>query len=404
MNLLTCNHFSVRILIIANRYHPALGGSELVQKDLAEGMVHMGHEVTVLVTDLRNSDGYERISTENEVINGVTVRRFWGVRLGKDPLTLAPGMFAWFLSHRNEFDIVVTFTYGYPTSWIPSVGKAIGLSKIPQVFHPHYGPIASIPEVFVDMFDATLGSISISASNAIVLLTPRYVDFFKKKLRDTARVEIIPPIVTPVREVSPKEISQVCKKFGIPHGKKIILSLGRVVEYKGIQHLLHGFAELEKKDSAVAQRYHLVIAGKGDYGAELKELAGTLGIRSSVTFTGEVDEGEKAVLYRMSFVFSLLSYSGESFGLVAVEAMSAGLPVIGSSYGAVPDVVTDEHDGIIVDPFNHSAVSRALLRIDSTELYEKLKKQAEIKSRLYSKENVLPRYEKLLKEVVEGVK
>lgn len=391
----------MKVVFVANRYAPALGGSEYVEQHLAEGLVARGHSVTVLATDFRHSHGVSRISPRRDVINGVSVHRFQGYRLRKDPFTISPGMYSWIVSHKTEYDVLVTFTYGYATSWVPALFKLFGLIDKPIIFHPHYGPVGTVNSLLVMLYDATLGMLSIRNAGVIVLLTSKYRDFFKKQEVSEKAISIIPPVVTPIPHVSKHSINLVKEKFSISDKPLTILSLGRVVEYKGIQFMLAGLAKLRASHFEVEKEIIFVIAGDGDFRKELENFVAQENLKNMVRFVGEVTNDEKNVLYRMADVFCLLSYSGESFGIVAAEAMSAGLPVIGSTRGAISEVVEDGVSGIMVNPFDVDAVADAVSKLSEDRIRESLSRNATKKAGNYSQNHVLTNYEHLLTRMVD---
>jgi glycosyltransferase involved in cell wall biosynthesis len=390
----------MKVVFVANRYPPALGGSELVERDLAEGLVSRGHAVTVLVSDFRDSHGHDRVDPLVEKHAGVSVLRFTGLRIVKDPFTIAPGVYWWLVSHRDEYDIVVAFTYGYPTSWVPALLKAITLVQKPLVVHPHYGQISTIPSDIVSLYDSTLGSMTTKVADKIVLLTSTYRKFFMNMGADGDNIVVVPPVVAPVARKSVAPIEKMRRKFGIPTVPLIFLSLGRVVKYKGIQYMIHAMKRLRMQGGSLFKSCYVVVAGDGDYRKELEKLVIDEGLEGSVTFTGEVSENEKSCLYQLSNVFFLLSYSGESFGIVAVEAMSAGLPVIGSNRGAVCDVVENGKTGIIVDPFDEKQLVQAIRKLSDVRTRQAMRNRAYERSKQYGRDTVIPLYEAILKDVL----
>jgi glycosyltransferase involved in cell wall biosynthesis len=391
----------MNILMVNNRYYPALGGSETLIKSLSEVLVEKGHEVTVLATDLAYAHGDEKVSEKPSEkasaqsyqppseINGVKTVRVGAVRFGRDPFTFSTEMGGWMASHADEFDIIHTFTYGYHTSFGPVIAKGFGYFKKPIVFSPHYAPSQTVPSWASALFDMSLGELTVRAADHIVLLTGKYTDFFVKHGAKGEVISVIPPIVPPIPSVSNEEKMNVRKKFKIPEGKRIVLSLGRVVEYKGIQFLIEAVKQLKNQNDWKELNAHVVVSGDGEYRVELEKKAVTAGLKDDVTFTGMVSEREKEVLYRDAGVFSLLSYSGESFGIVLAEAMSCGTPLLGSDRGAVPYVLKDGRNGFIVDPFRTDEVAGALkkLLIPATARKFEMNNREDVKR--YSKENVV---------------
>jgi phosphatidylinositol alpha-1,6-mannosyltransferase len=114
-----------------------------------------------------------------------------------------------------------------------------------------------------------------------------------------------------------------------------------------------------------------VIVGGGDDRLRLERLAQELGLNEHVIFTGEVTESELAALYHRSEVFLLPARTvideynpkGEGFGIVFLEAMAFGKPVIGPNYGAPAELIRHGECGLLVDPEDPAAVADALIHL-----------------------------------------
>ncbi len=140
-----------------------------------------------------------------------------------------------------------------------------------------------------------------------------------------------------------------------------VLIVGRMSaseKYKGHDELLESWpAVLEQVPGA-----QLVIAGRGDDSDRLREKASALGIADHVMFLGFVSDATLKALQERVSVFAMPS-RGEGFGLVYLEAMSAGLPCLGSTRDAGAEVIIDGETGILVDPSDKSAVTAALIQL-----------------------------------------
>jgi glycosyltransferase involved in cell wall biosynthesis len=143
-----------------------------------------------------------------------------------------------------------------------------------------------------------------------------------------------------------------------------ILFVGRLSVQKGAADLLAALAELAPMRPAL----RLTIIGDGPERELLEERARKLRIAERVTFRGRLDTGDVARAYRAASVLAVPSTVGvagerEGFGLVAVEAMLAGLPVVATSTGGLVDIVRNGDTGILVEPAKHEALAKALARV-----------------------------------------
>jgi len=152
------------------------------------------------------------------------------------------------------------------------------------------------------------------------------------------------------------------------NGEQVVLSVGRLSaseRYKGHDLVLKALPSVLKRVANL--RYAIV--GDGDDRPRLENLACNLGLQRHVSFLGEITDAELASVYRASDVFVLPARTtlhgaqpkGEGFGIVYLEAMAFGLPVIGPNYGAPAEII--EGHGLLIDPENVSELSRALLRL-----------------------------------------
>jgi len=142
-----------------------------------------------------------------------------------------------------------------------------------------------------------------------------------------------------------------------------LLFVGRLVEKKGLRILLEAMPKVLAKHPAI----HLTVAGAGPLEAELFELVQKLGISDKVDFLGMVSQSKLPALYRRAtlaiFPF-VVAKSGdqEGFGLVQVEAMGCGCPVIAGDLPAIHDSITHEESGLLVPPGNPEVLADTIIR------------------------------------------
>ncbi len=152
------------------------------------------------------------------------------------------------------------------------------------------------------------------------------------------------------------------RKRGYPSDNRpVILTVARLVDYKGIQWVLGAMSRI------LAEYPHAryVVAGDGPYRAELERTVKAVlppGLQGAVTFLGRVSESEKFALYSACDVFAMPS-SEEGFGLVFAEAGAFGKPVVGCDAMGTPEAVAHGETGLLVPPANADAVGSAVLRL-----------------------------------------
>ncbi len=143
-----------------------------------------------------------------------------------------------------------------------------------------------------------------------------------------------------------------------------VLIVGRMSSserYKGHDELLECWSEVLR----VVPDAQLIVAGRGDDLERLQSKAGELGLQNHVVFTGFVSEETLEALRKRVAVFAMPS-RGEGFGLVYLEAMRAGMPCIGGTDDAGPEVIVDGETGICVNPANKTALANAVILLLTT--------------------------------------
>jgi glycosyltransferase involved in cell wall biosynthesis len=160
-----------------------------------------------------------------------------------------------------------------------------------------------------------------------------------------AKVRKLPWSLGPEFDPSRRNGTKIPAPQGFPKGK-IILTVGRwdaSEAYKGVDHLIRALPELIK----IFPDLYLVAIGSGTDLPRLKQLAQEACLAERVRFLDSLSHRALASAYDACDVFALPS-RGEGFGLVFIEAMSHGKPVIGGAHGGTPDIVEDGSTGYLV--------------------------------------------------------
>ncbi len=137
--------------------------------------------------------------------------------------------------------------------------------------------------------------------------------------------------------------------------RPIMLLVGGNVQRKGLPVILKTIPELLKEIPGLT----LQVIGKNQNIGRMKKLAGKLGVMDSVEFIGWIPPEKMKTYYRKASVFVMPSLM-EGFGLVFLEAMAQGLPVIGGNVGGTLELIKDGENGILVSPRNSQALKKAI--------------------------------------------
>lgn len=198
---------------------------------------------------------------------------------------------------------------------------------------------------------------SLRGAHAIIAATPAHVSSSEQlaPVRDTAQFRIIPYGFDLARfERRPAQADELRQRFG---GRFLVFALGRHVYYKGFEFLIRALAQLPGVE--------LALGGQGPLTGELREIARQAGVADRVHFVGRIPDRDLPAWYYACDAFCLPSVeAAEAFGIVQVEAMACGRPVVCCELGnGVNWVNQDGETGLTVPPADPAALAAALARL-----------------------------------------
>jgi glycosyltransferase involved in cell wall biosynthesis len=150
------------------------------------------------------------------------------------------------------------------------------------------------------------------------------------------------------------------QRYGLT-GKTVLLTLSRLSptdNYKGIDEVMELLPALAQQIPGIAY----LIVGEGDDRKRLETKARSLGIADRVVFAGFIPENEKADHYRLADAYVMPGW-GEGFGIVYLEALACGIPVLGSKLDGSREALRNGELGILVDPHDRDDLWRGLLEV-----------------------------------------
>ncbi len=187
-------------------------------------------------------------------------------------------------------------------------------------------------------------AVSESAKNFISYFTPK-------------EALVIPNGVS-VTKFKPQKKEYAREKLGLRENP-IILYVGRIVPKKGLDVLIFSMKEVLKKYPHAL----LVIAGTGKILSFLKALARLVGLEKNVMFLGFVEDSLLPYLYNSANVFVLPSVTAESFGIVMLEAMASGVPVVSTRVGGIAEVLKNGECGCLVEPNSPNELAKGIIKL-----------------------------------------
>ncbi len=216
-------------------------------------------------------------------------------------------------------------------------------------------------------------------ANCVVATSPQEQDALRSLVSTRGQIEII-PCGTDTNNFRLASKSHARVKLKLSNQEKVILYVGRFDERKGIETLVRAFALLKQRQLLPLKL--LIVGGSsanmpdGDERLRIEKIVQELGIEDVTTFVGRVGHDTLPLYYAAADVCVIPSYY-EPFGLVAIEAMGCGVPVVASNVGGLKFTIIPEETGLLVEPRNVQAFAEAIGRILADELWvRKMRKQA----------------------------
>ena len=141
------------------------------------------------------------------------------------------------------------------------------------------------------------------------------------------------------------------RALGLPDGAPLLLFVGRLQPWKGVETAMRALAHIPDA--------HLAVAGDGEDRGRLTALAHELGLSSRTHFLGAVERVALPRFYRTADLLVATSHASETFGIGLVEAQACGLPVVASRFGGFPEVVAEGRTGLLFTPRDPAALAEA---------------------------------------------
>lgn len=199
---------------------------------------------------------------------------------------------------------------------------------------------------------------------------------------DPQKIRVIPPGVD-TATFRPIPAAEACAALNLDPSKKMLLFVGRIEPLKGADTLLHALQLLRQHDPTLQLCLSLIGGdpqlSEGERGAEMNRLLtlrDQLGLQSVVTFLGKQAQESLPWYYNAAYVVIMPSHY-ESFGMVALEAMACGTPVIASNVGGLAYLVQDGKTGFLVPDQDPVQLAQKLqLLLEDPALRQRLSQQA----------------------------
>jgi len=372
---------------------PYYGGIESYILNLSKFLVKNGHKVTVITSKIpRNSPRLENKE-------GVKIVRLTTPAIVSG-FPLIPHLFFKLFAISKTADIIHAHINSPGIIEIAALVSRI--SNKPLVVTYHADPIIQDLNIEFSRYAKTILRIYLNKSidlilkraHKIIVTTPLYVgksNFLQNYLH---KVVVIPNSIDidSFREQNLQTIQDLMREYNLKN-KRIILFVGRLVKYKGIEYLLKAMKTVIPAFKSIC----LLIVGDGPLKNKLEYLSSKMNLKSNIVFTGNVSSRILRNIYRIADLFVLPSISNsEGFGIVLIEAMAHAKPVIASNVGGIPHIVKNGFNGLLVAPRDFTELGNRIIDLLSDNVYsQKLGQRGQ--------ESIVKNYswEQTIKQIIE---
>ena len=348
----------MKILMLTWEYPPRIvGGIARVVHDLSKRLIKDGHEVTVItyrdgnVPEYENDKGVEVYRVDNYMIHPNNFID-WIMQLNFNMIAKATEV----INKEGGFDVIHAHDW-LVTYAAKSLKQSFNLPMVATIHATEAGRNSGIHDDTQRYINDTEWLLTYEATEVIV--NSNYMKGHVQGLFGLPfdKISVIPNGINLNNFTCIDRDYDFRRRFAMDN-EKIILYVGRLVYEKGVQHLISAMPK-------ILENYHdskLVIAGKGGMIDELKSQVESMGLSNKVYFTGYLNQKEVQKMYKCADV-AVFPSTYEPFGIVALEAMLAGIPTVVSDIGGLNEIVEHGVNGMKSYTGNPNSIADSVLSL-----------------------------------------
>ncbi len=343
----------MKILQTPVRFYPFIGGVENYVYNLSKQMVKLGHEVKVVCA--REPEDLQK----HEIIDEIEVERvnYAGKIANTNVTPILPSKLL-----RADFDLLHAHL---PTPWSADWSAIISKIKSKPLVLTYHNDIVGegIANHIANFYNLIALKLILKTANKIIITHSKYLKSARlKKYND--KIEVI-PIGVDIEKFKPSNIK---KEENILFFLSVLDEFHR---YKGLDYLLKALVIVKEEIPDVK----LMVGGKGKLLGYYKNMVKSMNLEKNVDFVGFIPEEKLVEYYNKCDIFVLpsISQKQEGFGIVLLEAMACGKPVVATEMVGVAEDVRKNNVGIIVPPKDIETLASAVVKaLDDKELARKM--------------------------------
>ena len=348
----------MKILMLTWEYPPRIvGGIARVVHDLSKRLIRDGHEVTVVtykegnLPEYENDKGVKVYRVNNYMINPNNFID-WIMQLNFNMLSKATEL----ISKEGKFDVI------HAHDWLvayaaKSIKNAFNIPIVTTIHATEAGRNSGIHDETQRYINDTEWMLTYESTEVIV-----NSNYMKSELQRLfglpfEKINVIPNGINLTAFNGVEKDYEFRRKYALDN-ERIILFVGRLVYEKGVQHLIAAMPKILNGYNDVK----LVIAGKGGMIDELKAQVHAMGIEHKVYFTGYLNSKQVTKMYKCADI-AVFPSTYEPFGIVALEAMLSGIPVVVSDIGGLNEIVQHRENGMKSYTGNPNSLADSILSL-----------------------------------------
>lgn len=366
----------LRIAMFTNNYLPFIGGVPISIDRLRQGLTELGHQVLIV------APSYPKIKSNEHFI--LRVRAL--LPLGKHKEFRLANIFSPKL-YRQVVRFRPDIIHVHHPFWLGSAGLFVGRSlNIPVIYtyhtrlehYAHYVPLPG--PLFRNLVSHAMVRRFANRCNGVIVPTESAEEYLRTiGVRRPILVQPTGIDIEKYSAVSDQQINQLRAQYA-PNGERILISISRLSQEKNIDFLLNAISVLKKTSD---RPFRLLIIGDGPEQHRIKNRINELSLTNTISLLGAVPPESIPAYCRMGSIFLFASRS-ETQGMVILEAMASGMPVVAVRSSGIDDIIENGVNGFKTPPNAGEWCARIDQLMNDSALYDRLSANAKSTAANYS--------------------
>jgi len=401
----------MRIAMLTNNYKPFVGGVPISIERLAQGLRSLGHEVYIFAPSyegqeeepyvIRYKSRKKKLKGEfviPDILDKTIEEKFAAIPFNiihvHHPMLM--GYIAQYLHKKYDIPIVFTYHTRYeqylhylkPYDYVQNFYMRNAKNKLRAIPHKILFDSGKKLVTFHNRIFTNLCS--------MVFVPTESMKQYLIENGTSTKIEIVPTGINPEDFLYDKEATKKIRSRYLEGKKFLLCTVSRLEREKNILFILEGLARLK---SNIGSCFRLLLIGDGSQRDEIKSVAHSLNLTDNIIFTGCVEHSQIRNFYHACDAFVFASRS-ETQGIVLLEAMAAGLPVVAVKACGVNDVISDGWNGYLTEPYVTEWERKLEILLGNLSLRKWMSKNSVNRAKDYLASNIAKKAEKLYKDLI----